>query len=96
MDIEIEKRIMQVVRSDPSVIAIQRIDSQTEIYIRELNVKQIRQINQDYPGLFPPEKSVIYVVNVISSIMEQGIGYKKIRFYLSATIQIIKKFESGN
>jgi hypothetical protein len=93
--VTIESDLIQKIRQDPSVHQLQLVDPEAEIYINLLDERKILQIEQEYPGFFPEHHDFIYSVNVISSQMWKGMGYKKIRLYYSLSGDLLKRFETG-
>ncbi|UYP45172.1 hypothetical protein NEF87_001457 [Candidatus Lokiarchaeum ossiferum] len=86
--------LIKIVREDPSVSYLQELDPRTEIYVHEMNKTDLIYLNQEYPNFLPAENSTIFSINVISSKMMEGSGYKKFRFYLDPSGKILKRIES--
>ena len=86
--------LIKIVRRDPSVRDLQKLDPKTEIYVQKLEKSHLMQLNQDYPNFIPTGLTNIFSINVISSKMVQNIGYKKIRFYINPNGKILKRIES--
>ena len=88
------RQIISIVREQDSVQKLFDIDTNTEIYSNQLNKNAIEQLNSEYPDFFSIDEQNIYSINVISSVMMEKGSYKKIRFYINPSGEIIKKFES--
>ncbi len=86
--------LIKVIRRDPSVQDLQKQDPKTEIYTHKLTRNDLEQLNQEYPLFLSAKWDEIYSINVISSKMSENSRYKKIRFYIAPTGDILKKIES--
>ena len=90
-----ESELIRKIRQDSSVIQLQKLDPSSEIYITRLDELKIKQIELEYPGFFSTQHQEIFSVNIISSKMWKGLGYKKIRLYYTSFGELLKKFETG-
>lgn len=86
--------IVYTVRKDESVNKLLAEDPKSEIVVSYLSKEDYSKILKQYPSLFSTSDAFIYSVNVISSQMRKNGSYKKIRFYISLDLKILKKIES--
>ncbi len=95
MGVEVsELDLIRIVRKDPSVIELYSMDPKTEIYIKKLDTKATDLLQKEFPNFLPPNLQSAFSINIISSKMLSSSGYKKIRFYISVTGEILKRIES--
>lgn len=91
---QVLSNLIKIVRQDPSVSYLQKLDPRTEIYVHALDETDLIHLNQEYPNFLPSGITTIFSVNVISSTMMGNNGYKKFRFYIDPTGTILKRIES--
>ena len=95
MGVEVsELDLIRLVRKDPSVIDLFSMDPKPEIYIKKLGMEAIDLLQKEFPNFLPPNLENVFSINIISSKMITSSGYKKIRFYISVTGEILKRIES--
>ncbi len=88
--------ILKFVREIDEVEVIFSQDPDTKILINTFNDQDLIQLQKDYPDLLPNQNAPIYSVNVITSKMLTKSGYRKIRYYIDGSGQIIREFSTSN
>ena len=89
-----ELDLIRIVRKDQSVMDLYSVDPKTEIYIKKLGTEALDLLQKEFPNFLPPNLQSAFSINVISSKMISSSGYKKIRFYISVTGELLKRIES--